>query len=137
MSFWYWLLAPLAYDIRLPLPRALYWYVNSYPNAAAVLLCAGLIALLYRRSRQLWWFLLPVGLSGGLFALALTIGSVLFDTGAIVALTTLFIALLTTIFALVRSRAAWPAGLFFATACLSVLFYQGLNSTMMLSGQAI
>lgn len=139
MPSWYWLLEPLTRGSRLylPLPRQLYWFLGSYPKLSAVLLVAGLIAMFYRRNRQLWWFLVPILLSGGLHGLALTIGDAFPNFGAVLTLVTVGLGLVFAAYALVKARAAWPAGVVFTATCVTVLAYQGIVSIMMLTGSSI
>jgi hypothetical protein len=139
MPGWYWLFEPiiLGTSSYLPLPSEVYWFATSYPKLSAVLLAVGLAATLYRRTRQLWWFAAPVLLSGALHGLAFVVGDSFSNFGPPLVLTTLTLGLVLTVYAFVKSRSAWPAGILFATNSLIILAYQGLLSVMILTGSAI
>lgn len=139
MSGWYWLFEPLTLGTNryLPLPREVYWLAASYPKLSVILLVAGVAATLYRRSRQLWWFAAPVFLSGLLHWVAFVVRDRFPDFGALLVLATLTMGVIFTVYAFVKSRFAWPAGLLFVASSIIILAYQGLLSMMMLTGSAI
>ena len=139
MPGWHWLFEPIMLDTNryLSLPREVYWFAASYPKFSAILLVAGLAATVYRRTEQLWWFAVPVLLSGALHWVAFVVGDSFPNFGPLLVLTTLGLGLMLTVYAFVKSRLAWPAGTLFAASSIIVLAYQGLLSMMILTGSAI
>ena len=111
-------------------------FVETIPRGSLLLFGFGLIALFVRPAVKVLWFAAPIAISNGLLTLAHLQGD-LGVAGGIIAVIMVISAMAGTVAAVVVSRANWPTGLLFATACLPMIANQGLLSLVVLSGAGI